>query len=395
MADAATQLSTPTEFPSSSQSFELLAAKNATLRLRAPSGHVYSFTDLTSADGLVNFGHLNPAIEPLAELASDVAPGFYPPAAASYAAWLCAKLGLTEHTVLFRVGKEAAVAAAIALAQKHRPGKILAIDGSIHIPGESGLESAVQSDRESVLRIQPGAEFTAWNQVSCVLYEPIQTAAGYVPLPLPWLRGLSQNAQAAGVLVIADETEAGFFRFGKLSLAASEFLRPDLFLFGNSMTNGVYPAFAVVHPISLEPHGNSSAFPTAAIGFAAAEAVARYIDAAAIEPDFGINAGLGFAAVAEPAISARIAGINSLLSQAGERLAANPALTAFNLAGPTLSLEVRNSRAAELAAACKANGILVGIGSTGRRIRIAPPITIPTDQLKTALKVIEKVAAPL
>jgi hypothetical protein len=79
----------------------VLAAKNATLRLRAPSGHVFSFTDLTSASGAVNFGHLNPAIDPFASLASDIAASFYPPAAASFADWLCGKLGLDAHTVLY------------------------------------------------------------------------------------------------------------------------------------------------------------------------------------------------------------------------------------------------------------------------------------------------------
>jgi acetylornithine/succinyldiaminopimelate/putrescine aminotransferase len=90
-----------------------------------------------------------------------------------------------------------------------------------------------------------------------------------------------------------------------------------------------------------------------------------------------------------------VAHINRALSQSGERLAANPALTAFHLAGPTLSFEVRQTRAAQLAASCRANGILVGVSSPTLRIRIAPPLTIPADQLKTALKVIEKAAESL
>jgi acetylornithine/succinyldiaminopimelate/putrescine aminotransferase len=385
VADAVTQLPALGNFFVPAKSLELLAAKNATLRLRAPSGHVYSFTDLTSANGAVNFGHLNPAIEAPAEPASDIAAGFYPPAAASYAAWLCGKLALDTHSVLYRVGKQAALSAVVAMAQRARPGKILTVAGSSHgaCAGPVGVASELHGD--PVIAIEPGADFTDWEEVSCLLYEPIQTAAGYVPLPLPWLRSLSQSAQAAGVLVCADEADSGFYRFGQLSLAASTFLYPDLYVFGKSMTNGVYPTFALVYPRSLIISDEGSSFQASSLGFSAAEAVARYIDA----PDLSMASGL----IAGSEIDARIAGVNRVLNQAGERLAANPALSAFHLAGPTLSLEVLDGRAGALVAACEANGVLIGQG--GRRVRIAPPITIALDQLRQALTVLEKAATAI
>ena len=350
----------------------MLAAKNATLRLRAPSGHVFSFTDLTSAQGAVNFGHLNPGIDPFPNLASDLVASFYPPSAASYAQWLLKKLNLAAHTVVYQAAGGAAVRAAIELAQRRRPGKVVVLEGSLHGQGDW---------RGETLRIAPGSAFDAWKDVSCLLYEPIQTASGYVPLPLPWLRGLSQAAQAAGVLVIADETQCGFYRFGKLSLAASEFLLPDIYLFGNSMTNGIYPLSALVCPEGLRDalpaseDGWEHTFQTAALGFQAAEAVARYIDSTEID--------------------AQVAQINLILSQTGEKLAANPCLSAFHLAGPTLSLEVRGARANELVEACRAHGVLLSAGTGGRRLRVAPPLSIQPDQLTIALKVLKKAAGAL
>ena len=374
MADTGTLLGPQRAIFSSRNPYEVLAAKNATLRLRAPTGHVYSFTDLTCAHGAVNFGHLNPAIDPFSSLTSDVATSFYPPSAVSYGEWLSRKLRLDVHTVLYKVGGDAAVATAIELAQRARAGKILTIDGSRH----SRLAEAGQSDRQ-VVRIRPGSEFSAWEDISCLIYEPIQGANGYVPLPLPWLRGLSQAAQAAGVLAIADETQCGFFRFGRLSLAASEYLMPDICLFGNSMTNGIYPLFAVVCPESLasefpvEEERWDHVFQTASMGFQAAEMVAGYVDSTDIE--------------------GMVAQIHSILSHAGERLAANPRLSSFHLAGPTLSLEVRDEGATKLVDACEQQGVLVSRG--GRRVRIAPPVTIPADQLTNALKVLEKAAKTL
>jgi acetylornithine/succinyldiaminopimelate/putrescine aminotransferase len=374
VVDTGTPLGSQREIFSYSRPYEVLAAKNATLRLRAPSGHVFSFTDLTSAQGAVNFGHLNPGIDPFASLASDLVASFYPPSAASYAQWLLKKLSLTAHTVVYQAGGSAAVRSAIELAQRTRPGKVAVLEGSLHGLGDG-------CTGEEALRLAPGSAFDAWEDVSCLLYEPIQTAGGYVQLPLPWLRGLSQSAQAAGVLVIADEVQCGFYRFGKLSLAASEFLLPDIYLFGNSMTNGIYPLSALVCPEGLRDalpaseDGWEHTFQTAALGFQAAEAVAGYIDST----DIG----------------AQVAQINLILSQTCEKLAANPCLSAFHLAGPTLSLEVRDARASELVEGCMAHGVLVSAGVGGRRVRVAPPLSIQPDQLTHALKVLKKAAGAL
>ena len=396
MADTGT-FRGPQSIPfTSRKDYEVLAAKNAALRLRAASGHVFSFTDLTSADGALNFGHLNPSIDPFSRITADLAPSIFPPSAASYAAWLCGKLGLDAHAVHYVTGERSAVCAAIELAQRIRAGKVAVIAGSDHERVVGGVRHGLKivsgdaariarggkEDRRSqqTIRISVGSEFSAWGDVSCLIYEPIQGASGYVPLALPWLRGLSQSAQAAGVTVIADETQCGFFRFGRLSLAASEFLRPDFYLFGNSMTNGIFPLFALIYPDSLrdrvltEEEGWRHTFQTACLGYGAAEAVAAYIDGNDIE--------------------GMVARIHAILGQTGEALAANPCLSDFHLAGPTLSLEVSDERAGELALGCEESGVLIGLGGK-RRVCIAPPVTIFPEQLVTALKAVKKAAAAL
>jgi acetylornithine/succinyldiaminopimelate/putrescine aminotransferase len=377
-----------------SRPYEVLAAKNATLRLRAPDNKVYSFTDLMCAYGAVNFGHMNPAIDPFSGLSSDLVACFYPPAATSHANWLLRKLKLDAHSVLYQVGGSLAVSAAISMAQRVRPGKILTIEGSFHGLGVDTLAAStrgrggslqenplVSQMDQSILRIAAGSSFTAWSEVSCLLYEPIQGANGYVPLPPAWLRSLSQAAQSAGVVVIADEIQCGFFRFGYLSSASQANLNPDIYLFSKSMTNGLYPSSAVVYPEvfhSVMPAGEdywNHTFQTSSLGFAAAEAVAAYIDSTDI--------------------AGQIAAVHTILAQAVERLAANPALSAFHLAGPTLSFEVRDGRAAQIVRASEDRGVLVFGGGGGRRVRLAPPITIPLDQLTNALQIVEEAAAAL
>jgi acetylornithine/succinyldiaminopimelate/putrescine aminotransferase len=356
---------------SSTKSVELLAAKNATLRLRAANGHVYSFTDLTSANGATNFGHLNPAFDLLDTLSSDFAPPFLPPTAQSYSQWLCRRLRLDDYSLHFRIGGQAALAAALRTAQQARPGKILTLQGSRHF--------ALKDFPGNTVRIVPGDEFRDWDQISCLLYEPVQTANGYAALPLPWLRSLSRAAQSAGVCVIADEIECGFFRFGKLSLASSEFLRPDVYLFGNSISNGVYPLAVIVLPSAMNDHlvedPDDDSLLVSTLGLRAAEQVAHYVDSNDMEN--------------------LVVRIFAALSDSVERLAANPFLSAFNLAGPTLSFAVREARAAELVMACRSRGVLVTAAADGHRIKIAPPLTIPRDQLMNALKTLEQVAEML
>ena len=382
MVDSGAPLPRQRDVLPGSRPYEVLAAKNATVRLRSPSGHVYSFTDLTCAHGAVNFGHLNPDIDPFECLDSDVVAAIYPPAAKAHANWLLKKLRLRTHKMFYTIGNFGDVSAAVELAQRRRPGKVVAIDGSCH-----GRELAAAGQDlkdccgEPALHIAPGQDFSAWDSVSCLIYEPIQGRCGYLPLPLPWLRGLSHTAQVAGVTVIADETQCGFYRFGQLSLAASEFLRPDIFVFGNSMTNGIYPLFAIVYPNEFErsslsiDNDSKPTFQTSLLGLRAAERVAAYIDSTDLD--------------------ALITEIHSLMSKTGVKLAANPILSSFHLAGPTLSFEVRDARAAELVLACEARGVLVSAGAGGRRVRVAPPLTIARDQLKLALKQVVQAAMEL
>jgi len=384
LVDAGARLIRPRETPLTAGRYQALAAQNATVRLRAPGGHIYSFTDLTSAHGAVNFGHLNPAIAPFTP-ASDLVSASYPPVATWFSDWLLKKLALPSHDVLYEASEDAVVLKAIALARQSRPGKVLVVEGSGHTRSleqrdRGSLKTKITRRRgNDLLTIEVGKQFSSWDEVSCVLVEPILTACGFIPLPLPWLRGLTQAAQAAGVLVIADEIQCGFYRFGKLSLGASEFLRPDLYLFGNSMTNGIYPLFAAVYPDAMEPVEEEAErawrpeFQTSPLGFQAAEAVARYIDVNDIED--------------------QVAEVHAALSRAGERLAANPRLSAFHLAGPTMSLEVRGGRTGDLVQACQAQGVL--IGASANRVLIAPPITIPADHLSHALKVLEQAAKSL
>jgi 4-aminobutyrate aminotransferase-like enzyme len=150
-------------------------------------------------------------------------------------------------------------------------------------------------------------------------------------------------------------------------------LNPDVLLFSKSMTNGLYPFSAVVYRQTLEAAIGDGVvlahtFQTSAIGCYAACAVADYIDAHDVEADCR--------RVAEP------------LADAAARIAENNWARDIYQIGPSLSFRpVMN--AGDLVKECFSDRVLIlGGGMEGERIRIAPPLTIASEDLRYALEVI-------
>ncbi len=370
----------------------MLAASGANLQLMDENLGVRECTDLMSAYGSVNFGHRNPEIA-VRPSSVDLVACLYPPEADTLAEWLCASLGLPGHEVLYQVGGSFAVATAIAIAQRRRPGAVLSVAGAFHGLGVDSLgltgvhrDLALQGTAWSqgaglaVRQIAPGALIEDWEGVSAVILEPVQGANGYVPLPPTWLAELTESAQGSGVTVVADEIQSGFYRHGALSVARAHGIEPDIILFGKSLTNGRYPLSAVVYKSTLLPASAAGVwlahtFQTGAEGFRAACAVADYIDS---HP------------VAEYCRS-----VSRPLAEAAATLTALGAVDC-HVTGPTLSFTVPGVSAREIVRRCFARGVLPFTGGeTGERVRIAPPVTIRPAELEAALGILLSVIREL
>ena len=361
-------------------------ALNASLTLRRDDGTTEEFTDLCSTYGAVNFGHCNQDIRLPARPSSDLVAGVYPPEAERFARWLTDALGLSGFKVLFQVGGSFAVSSALALAQRQRAGKILAIEGAFHGLGLDAL-SATTAQRSLALQetplrqtlasfvgvLSPGETGIDWSGVSCLIFEPIQGARGYVPLDMNWLEDICEQAKDAGVTVIADEIQCGYYRFGDFSVAREWGLSPDVLLFSKTMTNGLYPFSAVVYSQALEEGIGEDVilahtFQTSALGCYAACAVADYIDSHDVKADCR--------RVAVP------------LAEAAGRMAKSGQAREIHQIGPSLSFRPLMN-AGELVKACFADRVLIlGGGVDGERIRIAPPLTIETEDLRRALEIL-------
>jgi 4-aminobutyrate aminotransferase-like enzyme len=372
------------------QGLAYVSASNAVVRLVDDEGRARDYVDFMSAYGSVNFGHNNECIRAAVARNADTVGRFYPVEAEQVAVWLCQRLGREEGgRVLFQVGGSHAVGAAIALAQRERPGIVLAVQGSFHGLGVESLAassiqhtSALQST--ALLRgldpfvrlLVPGAVPETWDGVSCLIYEPVQGANGYIPLDPDWLGELERQAASARVVTIADEVQAGFYRHGSLSPARAMGLSPDIQLFSKSLTNGTFPLAAVVYDARLEPRCRQAflahTFQTSAMGYYWAKAVADYIDTAPLRD--------------------MVDAVNAALVRFGALLDGSGAATDIHVTGPSLSFRPLSISAREVVVRAQTLGVLVFAGGAAfERIRVAPPLTVLSDQLEAGLKALAHV----
>ncbi|MEU5671420.1 aminotransferase class III-fold pyridoxal phosphate-dependent enzyme, partial [Micromonospora sp. NPDC047753] len=332
------------ETPLFAKQWTLTDADNAWLTLTDPSGAERRILDCVSTYGAVNFGHRNPEINPFGAARADLAPYFQPAEGELFAQWLRDRLDLPEHRALYQIGGSFAVSTAIALAQHRRPGTVVVVRGGYHGLGVDTVAMSESrpgvlqhtdfvSDLEArILTIRPGEVPTDWRGISAFLYEPVQGANGYVPLDVDWLRECATSAAQAGVTVIADEIQAGFYRHGSLSPSMALSLHPDILLFGKSMTNGLFPLSVIFYDRRFEEtfpgrHALMHTFQTSALGMYAAWAVARYLDR-----------------VPQTEPVARIA---AQLDVAAGRLADRPGASPVFRVGPVLSFAMPDKYAVE------------------------------------------------
>ncbi|HTX96954.1 MAG TPA: aminotransferase class III-fold pyridoxal phosphate-dependent enzyme [Mycobacterium sp.] len=368
-----------------------ISADNATLVL-VHNGVPRRIIDFMSCYGAVNFGHRNPRFEKCLSDGSDTVGVCYPPEAEQVARWLCAKTGLgDEGRVLFQVGGSFAVSTAVSLALRRRPGKMLAVEGCFHGLGADTLAlTSIQHNfalqytqlpmslNLQVVTLAVGQLPDSWHDISCLLFEPVQGANGYVPLDVHWLRLLVSAAKSAGVTVIADEVQAGFYRHGYLSPSFTWGLDPDVYLYSKSLTNGMFPLSAVVYRHSIEPHERHAflahTFQTATLGYRAAHAVTTYLD--------------------EVPVHEMVSAIETELNAAAHRLRTAAFADDIHVCGPSLSFRPRVVDARQLAADALSSGLLVFVGGSDfGRIRVAPPVTIPIPQLREGLAILfERIA---
>jgi 4-aminobutyrate aminotransferase/(S)-3-amino-2-methylpropionate transaminase len=335
----------------------------------------------------------------LAEALNRVTPGDFP-----------------KKTLLMNSGAEAVESAVkIARAATGRPG-VLVFEGGYH--GRTNLTLSMTSKYglfkkgfgpfapeiyripfPNLLRRPPGTDpeqFVGWSierlrdaliaqvdpvGLAAIVIEPVQGEGGFVPAPAPYLQAVRDVCDEHGIVMVADEVQAGFGRTGRMFSIEHSGVVPDLVVMAKSLGSGL-PVAAVTGRADLldapHPGGLGGTYSGNPLACAAALATITLIDT----PEFLDRAGAvgqrlraGLEAIAaRHDFVAEVRGLGPMLAMelvTDERLTPDPA------------------RTLAVTKATLARGLItIRAGLYSNCVRFLPPLTVTDAQVDEALEVL-------
>ncbi|NUH63963.1 4-aminobutyrate--2-oxoglutarate transaminase [Sulfitobacter sp. S0837] len=222
-------------------------------------------------------------------------------------------------------------------------------------------------------------------RVAAIILEPVQGEGGFNIAPAEFLRGLREVCDTYGIILIADEVQAGMARTGKLFAMEHAGVAADLVTMAKGLAGG-FPLSAVTGRSEIV-----DAAPTGGIGgtyagnplaVAAAHAVLDVI----VEED----------------LCARAEEVGNALRERLDALAARQGMEAIGDVrglGAMVAFELVTDRATRapdaaltqaIVAEAEARGLIIlPCGTHGNVVRLLPPLTIPMAQVDEALDILE------
>ena len=217
---------------------------------------------------------------------------------------------------------------------------------------------------------------TMSDEVAAIVIEPVISERGYIPTPAAFIAGIAERCQEHGILFIADETQSGFGRTGKMFAMESHDVEPDMLCMAKGIASG-FPFAALGMRRSIDDMwrkgsqgGSSNGNP---MGCAAALATIDVLT----EPGFLDNVHARGTQLIDALRNLQQLD-NSLLHVRGRGLMV---ATEFDT----------SERAAAIVEHCLAEGhvILMRAGTRNRTIRWMPPLVVTSDEVNEAVSAFE------
>lgn len=210
-------------------------------------------------------------------------------------------------------------------------------------------------------------------EIAALVIEPVISERGYIPTPAGFIAGLAARCQEHGILFVADETQSGFGRTGKMFAIDAHDVEPDLLCMAKGIASG-FPFAALGMRRSIDASwrvgsqgGSSNGNP---IGCAAALATIEVIT----EPGFLDN------------VHARG---NQLIDELREMQQIDQAMRYVRGRGLMVATEFDNAERAEAVVQhClrESRVILMTAGTRNRTIRWMPPLIVTSDEVNEATR---------
>ncbi|WP_300063436.1 4-aminobutyrate--2-oxoglutarate transaminase [uncultured Roseobacter sp.] len=227
------------------------------------------------------------------------------------------------------------------------------------------------------------------DRVAAIIIEPVLGEGGYVPVPFEMMRSLRAICDEHGILLIADEIQAGFARTGTWFAVEHSGVVPDLITVAKSMAGG-YPIAGVIGRAdvmdAMDPGGLGGTYGGNPVACAAALAA---IDAIEQEGLLARSLQLGETFRARFAeIGARVSPYRMWDIRGLGAMLAVEFVSDFETATPDAAL-VKSI----CAHALKRGLILLGCGMHGNALRIMVPLTASDEIIAEGLAIFEAALA--
>lgn len=210
---------------------------------------------------------------------------------------------------------------------------------------------------------------------AAVMIEPIQGEAGVIVPDDGYLAGVRELTRRRGCLFVADEIQSGLGRTGRTLAVEHEGVVPDVLLLGKALGGGIVPVSAVVARREvlgvLRPGEHGSTFGGNPLAAAVGTAVVELLETGAFQR--------------------RAAELGVLLREGLTELIGR-GVTGFRARGLWAGVDVDPALGTgrEISERLMREGVLVK-DTHGSTIRLAPPLTITAEELRSALGALEKV----
>ncbi|MGI9646620.1 MAG: aspartate aminotransferase family protein [Ilumatobacteraceae bacterium] len=323
----------------------------------------------------------------------------------------------SKKTLLMNSGAEAVESAVkIARAATGRAG-VLVFEGAYH--GRTNMTMSMTSKYSlfkkgfgpfapeiyripfpNVLRRPPGSDpeqFVGWSigrledalvsqvdasALAAVVIEPVQGEGGFVPAPPPYLAAIRRICDEHGIVMIADEVQAGMGRTGRLFSIEHSAVVPDLVVTAKSLASGL-PIGAVTGRAELldapHPGGMGGTYSGNPLACVAALATIGLITAPSfLERATAVGERLRAGLMAIQARHDFIADVRGLGPMLAIELVKDAALTP----DPDLTLEITKATLAK-------GLITIRAGLYSNCVRFLPPLDVTDDQIDEALGVLD------
>ncbi|MGW5330349.1 ornithine--oxo-acid transaminase [Streptomyces sp. NPDC004014] len=356
------------------------------------------YLDMLAGYSALNFGHRHPELIEAAHRQLDrltlTSRAFHNDRLAEFAERLAALTGL-DMVLPMNTGAEA-VESGIKVARKWAydvkgvpAGRATIVVAADNFHGRTTTIVSFSTDetaRAGFGPFTPGFKVVPYNDLAAleaavdettaaVLIEPIQGEAGVVIPDQGYLTGVRELTRRKGCLFVADEIQSGLGRTGRTLAVEHEDVVPDVLLLGKALGGGIVPVSAVLARREvlgvLHPGEHGSTFGGNPLAAAVGTAVVGLLETGEYQ---------------------RRAAELGLVLRDGLTELTGRGVTGFRARGLWAGVDVDPAigTGREISERLMREGVLVK-DTHGSTIRLAPPLTVTAEELRSALGSLEKV----